>query len=593
MDKKDFYRETITQFDQKEEYYRKKASRFPLFRLLTFVGGIVLFYVILPYGLGFSIGVLIIFLMLFAWVMRVDFRLKQQLNFYQSLKQINKDELKSLEGNSSHFQTGSEYLNKDHHFASDLDIFGQASIYQYFCRTLSKPGSDKLADMLLQNTSAQEIRQRQEAIKELAPKIQWRQEFIANGILARGQSADPQKLTEWLTQASFFSSKKWMIGIIHIMPVLTISAVIASFYGIPNIVPVTLVIIQGFIINKNSNQITFAYHNLSGKVGLLNNYSALIKTIEKEKFETKKLSGLQEVFFLNRRKASENLKYLSSVVGNLDLRHNIYFHIPLNLLTFWDIHWLIKAEKWRENNKENLQKWFNAMAEFEALASFANAYFNNPEWTFPEITDSFEIEAKEAGHPLIPHSKRVVNDFSVNGGKLMLVTGSNMAGKSTFLRTAGVNMILAMAGSAVCASYLKVPLIKVFTSMRIADSLEDNTSSFYAELKRLNALIQLVKNEKNIFYLLDEILRGTNSNDRHIGSIALIRQLSKMQSTGMIATHDLELAKLEEEMKGDVENYHFDVQIDNDRLYFDYKLHHGVCKSLNASILMKNMGIEI
>jgi DNA mismatch repair ATPase MutS len=355
-----------------------------------------------------------------------------------------------------------------------------------------------------------------------------------------------------------------------------------------------LIFIHFLILHRLKSLVSSAYYNLSGKVGMLNNYSALIKTIESADFRSKKLSELQKLYLFNGRKASDALKELSQVVKNLDIRFHPMYHIPLNLLTFWDIHWLMKAERWKKQHRNQMEQWFASMAEFEALSSFANAFHNNPDWSFPEISEAFKIEAKEAGHPLILSDKRVPSDFSIDSkGKVMLITGSNMAGKSTFLRTAGVNMVLAMAGSAVCAAHFKVPPVKVFTSMRIADSLEENTSSFYAELKRLNTLIKLVEHEKNVFFLLDEILRGTNSGDRHIGSMALIRQLVRKQSTGMIATHDLELAKLEEEQKGKVENYHFDVQVENEHLYFDYRLHPGVCKSLNASVLMKKMGIEI
>jgi DNA mismatch repair ATPase MutS len=198
------------------------------------------------------------------------------------------------------------------------------------------------------------------------------------------------------------------------------------------------------------------------------------------------------------------------------------------------------------------------------------------------------------GHPLIPKSRRICNDLKIsNTGTMVLVTGSNMSGKSTFLRTCGVNIVLAMAGAPVCAKKMTVSHVLVFTSMRIIDSLEENTSSFYAELKRLANIIQTVENKEKVFLLLDEILRGTNSNDRHIGSVALIKQMIKNNAIGIIATHDLALSQMENELPHQIDNYNFDVKIENDELYFDYKLNQGICKSLNASILMKKMGIKI
>jgi DNA mismatch repair ATPase MutS len=242
-----------------------------------------------------------------------------------------------------------------------------------------------------------------------------------------------------------------------------------------------------------------------------------------------------------------------------------------------------------------VQQWFDAMAEFEALSSLATTGFNNPDWTTPVITPThFTLKAMNAGHPLIPENRRVNNSLVVDGtGKIVLVTGSNMSGKSTFQRTCGVNMVLAMTGSPVCATSFEMSPVTIFTSMRIADSLEENTSSFYAELKRLAAIIKSVENGDKVFLLLDEILRGTNSNDRHIGSVALIRQLIANNAVGIVATHDLDLSKMANEYPNGIENYNFDVKIENDELYFDYKINAGICKSLNASILMKKMGIHI
>ena len=208
--------------------------------------------------------------------------------------------------------------------------------------------------------------------------------------------------------------------------------------------------------------------------------------------------------------------------------------------------------------------------------------------------DYFFIEGKEIGHPLITKNKRVNNYIEIkHDGELMLVTGSNMAGKSTYLRSVGVNVILAMAGAPVCAKYFKVSHVQVISSMRITDNLAESTSTFYAELKKLKTIIEKVNAGEKVFILLDEILRGTNSLDRHTGSVALIKQLIKHHAAAIIATHDLELAKIKDEFPENIINYHFDVQVSNDELYFDYNLKPGVCNSLNASILMKKIGIEL
>ncbi|HQY12214.1 MAG TPA: MutS family DNA mismatch repair protein, partial [Ferruginibacter sp.] len=252
-------------------------------------------------------------------------------------------------------------------------------------------------------------------------------------------------------------------------------------------------------------------------------------------------------------------------------------------------------EKWKQQNKENVMHWFESLGSFEAVSSLATLSFNHPDWCFPVFVEQdFFMEGKQVGHPLIPVEKRVNNPVKIDkAGELMLVTGSNMAGKSTYLRSIGINTILAMAGAPVCAGYFCLSPVQIISSMRIADNLEESTSTFYAELKKLKTIIDKVNNNEKVFILLDEILRGTNSLDRHTGSVALIKQLIKKNASGIIATHDVELAKMKTEFPSNILNHHFDVQVNKDELYFDYRLKEGICTSLNASILMKKIGIEL
>jgi DNA mismatch repair ATPase MutS len=252
-------------------------------------------------------------------------------------------------------------------------------------------------------------------------------------------------------------------------------------------------------------------------------------------------------------------------------------------------------EKWKQRNRQNINLWFDAIGEFETLHSFAGLQFNHPQWCFPTFKEAhFFIQGTNIGHPLINATKRVNNTINIESREqLMLITGSNMAGKSTYLRSIGVNTVLAMAGAPVCADTFILSPVQIISSMRIADNLEESTSTFYAELKKLKAVIDRVNAGEKIFILLDEILRGTNSLDRHTGSVALVKQLIKHKAACIIATHDVELAKLKDNYPENIINYHFDVQVANEELYFDYKLKEGICTSLNASILMKKIGIEL
>ena len=279
----------------------------------------------------------------------------------------------------------------------------------------------------------------------------------------------------------------------------------------------------------------------------------------------------------------------------MDLRLNPVVFIPLAVILQWDIQQAMELEKWKQRNRQNINEWFDAIGQFEALHSFAGLLFNHPEWCMPAFKEAhFFIAGTTIGHPLINAAKRVDNDIAINSSEeLMLITGSNMAGKSTYLRSIGINTVLAMAGAPVCASAFTLSPVQIISSMRIADNLEESTSTFYAELKKLKAIIDRVNAGEKIFILLDEILRGTNSLDRHTGSVALVKQLIKHKAACIIATHDVELAKLKDTYPSNILNYHFDVQVANDELYFDYKLKEGICTSLNASILMKKIGIEL
>jgi DNA mismatch repair ATPase MutS len=304
---------------------------------------------------------------------------------------------------------------------------------------------------------------------------------------------------------------------------------------------------------------------------------------------------LQQDFANESMPASAGIARLKQILDRMDLRFNLVLVVPLNVLLLWNIQQALSLDKWKSAYDQRVRKWFNSLGDWEALASFGVLRFNQPEWVFPTVVpDHFFIKATTLGHPLIAPQKRVNNEIDIEQkAAVMLVTGSNMAGKSTYLRSIGINIILAMAGAPVCAKTFECSAVQLMSSMRIADNLEESTSTFYAELKKLKTIIEKVNEKSPVFILLDEILRGTNSLDRHTGSKALIKQLIAKEAAAVLATHDVDLAALQSEYPSHIFNYHFDVQVNGEELYFDYQLKPGVCKSLNASILMKKIGIEI
>ncbi len=594
MSPRDTYTSREAEFSASAERLKKLSDHLSIVRLAVFVGALILFAVLLSVSITAALTALVLVLILFVWlVIRYETTEKDRKRFLH-LAEINRLEIKCNDGDFSGYKPGEAYLERDHPYSYDLDIFGKASLFQYMCRTTSMPASDLLAEYLKQSALRDEILRRQTAVAELQPLIRWRQELMTLGYLNTGAGNDPAPLMHWLRSDNIFTKtnrEKIIIGCLSIMALTSVILVIA---GLPAAILSPVFTINFVYYFTRFKKISKLQEQVSRSSDLLRSYSEIIRLIENEKFSAVKLVNLQGSF-KDSNPASYRIRQLSKLVGRLDSRLNVLVSIPLNLLFFTDIHFCLALERWKREHALRIPEWFAAMAEFEVLASLGNMAFNNPGWVFPTVTDDyFVVKAETMGHPLIPADRRISNDFSVEGpGKAIVITGSNMSGKSTFLRTCGINAVLALAGAPVCASSFTVSHVRLHSSMRISDSLEENISSFYAELRRLRAIISGAESDPKAMLLLDEILRGTNSDDRYTGSVALIRQLTGYSSVAMVATHDLRLAGLEKELPDAIENYHFDVKVSGEELFFDYRLTPGVCSSFNASLLMKKMGIKV
>jgi hypothetical protein len=398
----------------------------------------------------------------------------------------------------------------------------------------------------------------------------------------------------WLGSDDLFRNRKKEKTVIRYLSILSVASIALVIAGFPALLLAPVFTVNFIVYFTRFRKITKLHEQVTRSSDLLRTYSAAIGMIEKETFSAGKLKMLQGSF-RGESDASLQVRTLARLVNRLDSRLNVLVSIPLNLLFFTDMRFCLALEEWKGQHAARIPGWFAAMAEFEALSSLANLAYNNPSWVFPEIVpDFFTFRAVNMGHPLIPEKRRINNDFKSSGqGKVVLITGSNMSGKSTFLRTCGINTVLALAGASVCASSFSLSHTRIYSSMRISDSLEENISSFYAELRRLRSVITEAENDPQVFLLLDEILRGTNSDDRFTGSVALIKQLANYGTVAMVATHDLRLAGLSKDSQVKIDNYHFDVKISGEELFFDYKLTPGVCSSFNASLLMKKMGINL
>ncbi|MES1219633.1 MAG: hypothetical protein ABUT20_29300 [Bacteroidota bacterium] len=574
----------------------RKRNQLAWLRFAFVLGAFISAYFLWQSGLLFSIGSFILFFAAFLRIVVLDVKNRMRIENTNTLIDINKDEIKIAAHDFTHRNGGTRFLPAVHAYASDLDIFGRASLYQYLNRTTSEQGNQLFSNWLLEPSDEKNILHRQEAAKELSGKIEWRQQLQAYGIKDHLTIDTEEKIQKWLKEENHFSNLgAWKISR-FLLPAISLSSLILCIAGfIPTPIFFGIAFLFFIISGAISKRIMPIYDNLNKIAPQIETLSDSAQCIETTSFTAALAQQLQKHFYTGNQKASTAIKHLKSILDRFDIRLNPLVFIPLNTLLFWDLQQAFALENWKDNHQEKAEQWFKSLGEMEALCTIANTSFNHPRWCFPALSNEpGKLSAHELGHPLIDESKRINNSFSTEGlNQFALVTGSNMAGKSTFLRSIGVNIVLAMMGSPVCATSFTLFPVKVMSSMRIADNLEESTSTFYAELKKLKSIIEAVNRNEKIFILLDEILRGTNSLDRHTGSKALTKQLIHHKAAGIIATHDVELAKLAEEFPTNIHNYHFDVQVANDELYFDYKLKEGICQSMNASILMRKIGIEM
>ncbi len=403
-----------------------------------------------------------------------------------------------------------------------------------------------------------------------------------------------------MTFFAFLKEPLWLLKnhflqiLAYFLPLLSIASIISISFGYPWYIFVILFIIQ-FVINVlYYRKVTAIYNMASKKSKILKAYSKIIKEIEAENFLSPYLKEIHKKIFINQKPASKYIKSLSNIFEWFDVRNSM-IHFLINNIFCWDFHCVLKIEKWKKEIGEFVLNWFEIIGEFEALSSGAVIMYNNPDWIFPKILENqLSYSATDLGHPLIPKKLRICNDFDIDQyKKSIIIPGPNMAGKSTFLRTVGVNMVLGSDGFGVCAHSMSFSPVRLITSMKTSDSLDKQMSLFYAELLRLKQILDGIKGRHPVFYIIDEMLKGTNALDRQKGAIALLNQLLRTPAVGIVATHDLKLTTLEKDHPKTVRNFHFDGNIEDDKLIFDYKLKSGICRSFNALILMKKMGIEV
>lgn len=585
-------------FSQQAAYFQERYNRLSFVRLALFLGAAAFMFYLFGTHIGLAFGFIFLFILFFYRFMLWHQSFADNAKHNLVLKGINENEARAASHDFQAFGDGTNYQNSSHPNSYDLDMFGPHSFFQYTNRCASALGRQRLAEYLNEIVKPELIQKRQQAITELMPLLDWRQNFQAQGQNTADELKHLEWLQRWLETPNPIKNHRFFWILAWVMPAWIGLGLFLYLFYIPWQAAILFLIPPALILQRTTIKVNQIHNYTSAAAEILSTYSKLIQHIEDHKFEAELLKDIQSKF-IGSKLASKEIKQLAYQISQLNVRYNA-FAIILNIIMLWDIRWTYRLEQWKLRQQDRLPSWFDSLKEMEALQSFAATYYLNKDWTFPQLSLEPELEAEEIGHPLIDPRIRITNDLSMpTQGHIKLITGSNMAGKSTFLRTIGLNIVLAMAGAPVCAKKLKLPWVQVYSSMRTTDALSESTSSFYAELKRLKFIIEAVEHRKDqktgphIFFLLDEILKGTNSNDRHTGSRALINQLIEFEGAGLIATHDLDLGKMESEVDGTIENWRMEVEIENGELAFDYKLKRGITQSFNASILMRNMGILI
>ncbi len=566
----------------KKSIYTVSTLRFLVFAA-TVAGIYLLFGATTEVLLVSFIGVV-----LFVILLVKSSNLQAQKQLLISKIAINATEIEVLQKNFLHLDSGREFMDANHYYSHDIDLFGKGSFFQYSNRTKTAEGAKLYAAQLTDNHIL-EIEKKQEAIKELSEKIHWRQHFsaVASLVKVRFSAASILNYIQGYKN-SLSNSTRILTAIFPAVSLLLMTLVGIGYLSFSFIVYWFFI---GLFFSASQIKKTSTIYNASSKAKeTFKQYYQLLEEIEKESFESSLLKEHQQKLATEKEKASLIFKKFSKILDAFDQRNNVIIAVVGNGLFLWDLQNAIKVEKWISTYKHTVKNWFDVIAFFDVQNTLGNFCFNHPTFVFPTINANRKgIEARELGHPLLNSEKRIDNDFIINKEQFFIVTGANMAGKSTFLRTVSLAIVMSNLGLPVCAKELEYAPVKLITSMRTSDSLADDESYFYSELKRLKFIVEQIKTE-DYFIILDEILKGTNSQDKAIGSKKFVEKLTTSKSTGIIATHDVSLCELETAFKG-VENYFFDAEINNDELYFDYTLKKGVCQNMNASFLLKKMEI--
>ncbi|GEP94803.1 MutS-related protein [Chitinophaga cymbidii] len=585
------YQQRISVFKKQLAQTEAHLRNLSVARLVCFIG--VLFFGYQYVSSSFMLTWLLIAMALvIVFVASLVFyqRAKDRQALVQALLDLNAKELKVVTQHEADFDNGEEFIDDAHDFSGDLDVFGPSSLFQHLNRTGTRSGRQHLAGALRQPLqNAEEVRAMQAAVKKLSEQIDFRQHYTAHAQLSNEGSDDVKGIRRWLDAPMEFLHRRVLLVLCWTVPALLLAAIAYYAYSGDYAPIILLLLVNWSILLLNVKKVNAQHMLLSNKEKLLRKFATLLLMIKQA--DWKGVPWLEA----RQRTASEAdkaLHQLARISNLLDQRLNLLVGFFLNSIILYDLHCAYRLERWKSTYRGHVEEWFDVIARMETANSLATFAYNHPGYTYPEISAQPGVNGAAVGHPLIPAGERVANDCSIGQGEQFhIITGSNMSGKSTFLRSVGVNWLLAMTGAPVCASRFSCYPLRIMTSMRIRDSIARHTSYFQAELQRLQHIIKVLKSGQTVFIILDEILKGTNSEDKLAGSRELIRHFLHYSCLGMIATHDLELGGLEQEYPQQIRNYCFESSLDNGQLHFDYRMRPGIARNKNATFLMKQMEI--
>ena len=583
-----FYKKQIEIHQHAADKLAKKLLASSLLRLAVFLVICLLVYVFWG-DTQVIISSIIGGIALFVFLVSRHSDLKYKSDKQKAIIKLNQTEIDVMQ--SRQFQDlpdGSEFEVPNHDYAQDIDLFGRGSFFQYLNRTALYEGTKKLVGILLAN-DIESIQQKQEAVQELAEKVKWRQEFSATASLVKTTESSTT-IVNWFKEYKRFVPRfiKWLSPVFSI---LSIAVIIGYALGLVSEFQLLLWLIVGILITGiYLKKINLLSGSVSKIQDTFHQYHQLLGMLENEEFSSEIMAAKKQAIRTESKKASQIFREFSKAIDALDQRNNMLFGIFGNGFLLWDLRQSLKLENWIATYGLQVENWFGVIEITDAYNSLGNFSFNHPEYSFPKINPEEKgIAATQLAHPLLHPQKRVANDFHIDNKEFFIVTVANMAGKSTFLRTVSLQIVMSNIGLPVCAENCQYTPIKLITSMRTSDSLNDDESYFFSELKRLKYIVNRIQQDR-YFIILDEILKGTNSTDKANGSKKFVRKLVRSHSTGIIATHDLSLCEITAELP-QVKNHYFDAEIINDELHFDYRFKNGICQNMNASFLLRKMEI--